>query len=60
MMIHTTAELDVGEVFQVELPEAGQVEACVVWRRMTLYGCEFRSRVSRGAVSAALLQAEHD
>ncbi|MEO6717964.1 MAG: PilZ domain-containing protein [Novosphingobium sp.] len=57
MMIHTLTELTVGEVFQFDLPETGATEAIVVWKRQTLYGCEFISPISQAAVSAALLKA---
>ena len=60
MMIHTETELAVGEAFEVDLPLAGAFEACVIWRRMTLYGCEFRSPIPGAAISAALLKARHD
>lgn len=60
MMLNATDELAVGETFQVDLPEAGLVDARIVWKRMTLYGCEFLSAVSRGVISATLLRATHD
>lgn len=55
-MIETSAELAVGETFQIDLPEAGLSEARVIWNRESYFGCEFLSRVSKGAVSAALLR----
>ena len=57
MMIHSLTELAVGDIIQFDLPEAGATEAIVVWKRQTLYGCEFRSPISQAAVSAALLRA---
>ncbi len=59
MLIHTQTELACGEVFRVELPEAGEIEARVAWKRQSLYGCEFCTPVSKAAVSAALLKATH-
>jgi hypothetical protein len=59
LMLHAADELDVGETFAVELPERGAVEARVIWKRTTLYGCEFVVPVSRAVISAALLQAGH-
>ncbi len=59
-MIETTAKLAVGETFQVHLPEAGPVDACVVWNIDSAYGCRFLSRVSKGTVSAALLLSPVD
>jgi len=60
LMLHASDDLAVGETFEVELPERGPVEARIVWKRTTLYGCEFLSPVSRAVISAALLQAGHD
>lgn len=57
LMLHAYDDLDVGETFSVLLPEVGSVEAQVVWRRNTLYGCKFLAPVSRGMISAALLKA---
>ena len=57
MMIHTLTELTVGEVFQFDLPETGATEAIVVWKRQTLYGCEFISPISPEDGSAALRTA---
>ena len=60
LMIHANDELAVGETFEVALPEAGLVEAEVVWRRNTLYGCKFLAPVSRAMISAILLRALPD
>ncbi len=56
-MIETSAELAVGETFQIDLPQAGLTEARVVWNEDSSFGCRFLSRVSKGAVSAAMLLA---
>lgn len=56
-MIETVADLAVGEAFQIELPQAGLVEARVVWKQDASFGCMFLSRISKGAVSAAMLLA---
>ncbi len=56
-MIETSAELAVGETFQIDLPQAGLVEARVVWNQDSSFGCSFLSRVSKAAVSAAMLLA---
>ncbi|OYX66641.1 MAG: hypothetical protein B7Y88_02025 [Sphingomonadales bacterium 32-64-17] len=61
MRIRSTANLEVGEYLEVELPEAGTVSAIVVRSaRMgseNEYGTEFLQPISQGAVSAALLAA---
>lgn len=56
-LMHTSQALSVGDRFTVELPEAGPVEARVVWKRVTLHGCEFAKPVSRAAISATMLMA---
>lgn len=57
LMLHAEERLAIGETFEVLLPEAGVVEAEVVWKRSTLYGCKFLSPVSRAMISAVLLKA---
>ena len=57
LLLETSAELEVGEALQVELPQAGTTTAIVVWARGSFAGCEFAKRVSKAAVSAALLRA---
>ena len=57
LLLETSAELQVGEALQVELPHAGTTTAVVVWTRGGFAGCEFAKRVSKAAVSAALLRA---
>lgn len=59
-MLHAKARLAVDETFVVELPLAGLVEAQVVWRRNTLYGCKFLSPVSNAAISALMRTARRD
>jgi len=60
MMLHTDDAMEVGDSFAVDLPEAGSVEASVVWKRTSLYGCQFAKPVSRAAISATLLKATPD
>ena len=60
LMLHADERLAVDETFEVMLPEAGLVEAQVVWKRNTLYGCKFLTPVSRAMISAVLLRARHD
>jgi hypothetical protein len=56
LLLETSADLQVGEVLQVDLPQAGTTTALVVWSRGNFAGCEFVSPVSKAAVSAALLK----
>lgn len=58
VLIETAAALGVGEVFQIDLPEAGTIEATVVWNGGELYGCQFTWPISPAALSAALLKGE--
>jgi hypothetical protein len=58
LMLHAAEELTVGETFEVDLPGMGGVEARVVWKSATLYGCAFVSPVSRGTISAILLKVQ--
>lgn len=57
LMIETSAWLSIGDIIDVELPQAGAVAARIVRAGGTLFGAEFLTPVSRAAVSAALLLA---
>lgn len=59
ILIETSAELQVGEALQVDLPRIGMTTALVVWTHGRFAGCEFVHSVSTAAVSAALLLAPH-
>ena len=54
-LLETSIALNVGEIFSVELPHAGSIEAVVVWNSGEFYGCQFRSPIPPAALSAALL-----
>lgn len=56
LLLETSADLQVGEMLQVDLPHAGATTALVIWNRDRFVGCEFASPVSRAAMSAALLR----
>ena len=58
MLIDCDLDLPVGDVFGVELPYAGRVNAKVVWRQESIFGCEFEKPIPLAAVSACLLRAE--
>jgi len=57
MLIETSAKLEVGDAFEVELPRTGVKLAEVVWSCGTYYGCRFDEPVAPAAVSAALLKS---
>jgi hypothetical protein len=57
LLVETTSTLDLGDALEVELPEAGDTAAHVVWVRGNFAGCEFVSPLPKAAVSAALLRS---
>ena len=58
MLIETAAELAAFDALEVELPEAGIIQALVIWTSGRYFGCEFRQPLSQGAISAALLRSQ--
>ena len=52
--LHTSAELAVGELLELRLPE-GVVKLRIIWRKGKLFGAKFTEPVSKAWVSAALL-----
>lgn len=57
LLIESPAALAVGEDLEVHIPEAGAVEAEVVWSSGRFFGCRFKQGISTAAVSAAQLQS---
>jgi hypothetical protein len=57
-LIETSIAMLVGALFEVELPQAGRVEAEVVWNSGEFYGCQFTLPITPSVLSAALLQAQ--
>ena len=57
-LLETSVPMLVGASFEVELPQAGTVEATVIWNSGEYYGCQFELPISPAALSAAQLQAE--
>jgi hypothetical protein len=57
MLIETSARLSVGDTLQVHLPHAGATDARVIRSDRLFFGCAFTARISKAAVSAALLRA---
>ena len=60
LLVETTMDLVIGEILYFELPEAGIRQAQVVWSRGRLFGCEFKTALSKGIVSAALLRSANE
>lgn len=56
LLIETEADLEVGDNFDLELPEATGARAIVMWRRGRYFGCELSDPLTQGALSAALLK----
>jgi transcriptional regulator with XRE-family HTH domain len=56
LLLETSIALAIGERLTLELPEAGAVEAAVIWRSERLYGCAFATSLGAGALAAAQLQ----
>lgn len=60
MLMESRADLEIEETIDVDLPEAGQVRARVVWASGNLYGCSFEAPISPFALSAAQLRGAAD
>jgi transcriptional regulator with XRE-family HTH domain len=57
LLLETALNLAVDEPLAVDLPEAGRVDAKVVWHSERLYGCAFEQALSAAALAAAQLQS---
>lgn len=58
MMIQTDTPLSEGDSFALDLPEAGERSARVVWADAPMYGCRFTEPLGAAALSAAQLRAD--
>lgn len=56
LLLETGLDLVTGERLVLALPEAGPVEAAIMWRSDQLYGCAFAIPLGAGALAAAQLQ----
>jgi len=57
-LLETSVPMLVGAIFEVELPQAGSVEATIVWNSGEFYGCQFELPIAPAVLSAALLQSQ--
>lgn len=57
LLIETALELAADEQFTIDLPEAGRVDAVIVWRSDQLYGCAFAKTLGPAALAAAQLRS---
>jgi transcriptional regulator with XRE-family HTH domain len=58
LLIETAAALQVGDEFEVDLPETPRAMAKVVWAGDSLFGCAFDRPLPDSAISAARLRSE--
>jgi len=58
LLIETTLPLSEGDSFAVDLPEAGESAAQVVWASAPMYGCRLTAPLGAAALSAARLRGE--
>ncbi|MGN3973918.1 helix-turn-helix domain-containing protein [Tsuneonella sp. SYSU-LHT278] len=56
LLIETSAALAEGERIVVDLPEAGERDARVIWTDGLMHGCRFEEPLGAGALSAAQLR----
>lgn len=56
LLLETGLDLASGEALSIDLPEAGVVEAVIMWRSGQLYGCAFGAPLTSAAMAAAQLQ----
>lgn len=57
-LLETSTGMLVGSAFEVDLPQAGSIEASIVWNSGEFYGCQFNLPISPAVLSAALLQSQ--
>lgn len=57
LLLETALELAVGDQLALDLPEAGSVDAVIVWRSEQLYGCAFEQALGGAALAAAQLRS---
>lgn len=56
-LLETSVPMLVGAMIEVELPQAGKIEAEIVWSSGEYYGCQFALPISPAALSAAQLKS---
>jgi hypothetical protein len=56
-LLETSVPMLVGQTFEVELPQAGKVDATIVWNSGEFYGCQFDLPIAPSVLSAALLRS---
>lgn len=56
LLMESRIELEIQEIIDLELPEAGSIRAKVIWASGRLYGCAFEAPISPFALNAAQLR----
>lgn len=56
-LLETSVPMLVGQTFEVDLPQAGKMDATIIWNSGEYYGCQFDLPISPSVLSAALLKA---
>ncbi|AZI34889.1 hypothetical protein NT2_02_05090 [Caenibius tardaugens NBRC 16725] len=57
LLLHSEAALDVDDIISIDLPEAGGVQASVIWRSGGLIGCQFATPIGKNVLSAVALRS---
>jgi len=57
VLLESQVDLDVGEAIELDLPEAPQTRARVIWASGRLYGCAFENGISHATLSAVQLRS---
>jgi hypothetical protein len=57
-LLETSVPMLVGAAFEFELPQAGKIDATVVWNSGEFYGCQFDLPIPPSVLNAALIQAQ--
>ena len=56
-LLETSVPMLVGQTFEVDLPEAGKIDATIIWNSGEYYGCQFELPIPPSVLSAALLKS---
>lgn len=59
-LLETSVPMLVGAAFEFDLPQAGRIDATIVWSSGEYYGCQFDLPISPSVLSAALRLAASD
>ncbi|MFC3214939.1 MULTISPECIES: helix-turn-helix domain-containing protein [Novosphingobium] len=57
VLLESKVSLEIGEALELDLPEAPQTRARVIWASGALYGCAFEGRIPSATLRAAQLRS---